>query len=116
MDVSFRSFELNKFGKQWRSAGEVSVVPGSYRYYLEFGLDSGDHFKLGAPDKSFSGKAIEHFETLQFSALTNPWPLKSKQEEDKLIPDWGWWAIAGGVVIIVATGVAIGMSASNEAP
>lgn len=116
VDPSFRSFELSKFGNQWRSAGEVSVVPGNYHYYLEFSLVSGESFKLGTPSKAFSGKAIEHFETLQFSALTNPWPLKPKQEADKLLPEWGWWAIAGGVVIVIATGVAIGISASNEAP
>ena len=113
VDMSFRGFKLHKHGNQWRTAEAVSVVPGDYNYYLEFDLRSGEHFQLGSPKRPFAGKSIEHFETLQFSALTNPWPLRSKQDEDILIPDWGWWAIGGGVVVVVATAVATGISASR---
>ncbi|MBT6175733.1 MAG: hypothetical protein HOI23_00710 [Deltaproteobacteria bacterium] len=115
VDVAFKSYELSKFGNQWRSSGEVSAIPGDYLYYLEFNLASGERFQLGTAQEAFGGKAIEHFETLQFSALTNPWPIRS-QQDDALIPDWGWWAIAGGVVVVVATAVAIGLSTSDEEP
>ena len=116
VDSKFSAWELTKKGNLWRSEAEVSVVPGEYAYYLDFQLASGEQYSTGNEDSPFNGKAVEHFETQQFSALTNPWPIRNEDEQAKLLPTWGWWAIAGGVVVLVATGVAIGMSASETAP
>ncbi len=116
VDAGFESFVLLQEGTLWSSGEMVPVVPGPYRYYLDFELVSGEIYRSGSPAESYEGKAIEHFETHQFSALTNPWPERTSKQNDALIPDWGWWAIAGGVVIVVATSVAIAVSGAQDTP
>ncbi len=112
VDLGFESFVLTRVGTLWSSSEAVPVVPGPYQYFLDFKLMSGEAYRSGSPEQAYRGKAIEHFETHQFSALTNPWPDRTSKQDDVLIPDWGWWAIAGGVVIVLTTSVAIALSGS----
>ena len=111
----FESFDLMVESTRWSYAEEVPMVPGAYQYYLDFKLASGETYRTGSAKEPLQGKAIEHFETHQFSALTNPWPNRTKKDDDMMVPDWGWWAIAGGVVVLTVTAVAIAVSASQGA-
>ena len=84
VDTAFEGIELTKAGTYWKAAEDTALIPGPFKYYIDFRLVAGDGYRSGSARYPLAGKAVEHFESHQFSALTNPWPDRSSPEKKSL--------------------------------
>lgn len=109
-DSVFQILALKKVANRWVYETPFALSPGVYDYYLELELKSGERYSVGNMGKPRSGRAVEHFSSEQFSALTHPWPNYSDNSQNEILPEWGWWAVGASIAVIVITSVAVGLS------
>ena len=87
---------------------DYGADPGIRPYYLAVDVEGYGRFWVGGPQDPREVRLVALFETNQFGAVTDPWPRDGHEHQDEADGRTWWYAVAGAVVVI-ATGVVIGV-------